>query len=64
MAKKISCPKCKELTKKGGYKGWQIIVAITFFPVGLSELKAKRQPSICQNCGHTWQADNLSTSPA
>ena len=53
---KISCPKCNELTKRGGYKGWQILVAITFFPVGLSELLAKRQPTSCQNCAHTWQA--------
>ena len=28
----LSCPKCESPCKKGGFKTWQIIVAICFFP--------------------------------
>jgi len=52
----LSCPKCGELTKKGGYKTWQIIVAICFFPLGLLALLADRNPTSCQKCSHTWQS--------
>jgi len=51
----LSCPKCSELTKKGGYKAWQIIVAICFFPIGLLALLADRKPTQCQKCRHSWQ---------
>ena len=51
----ISCPKCGELTNKGGYKAWQIIVAVCFFPLGLLALLADRNPTTCQKCGHSWQ---------
>lgn len=50
------CPKCKQLTKKAGYKPWQIIVSICFFPFGLIALDADGKVTICKNCGHTWQA--------
>lgn len=50
------CPKCRELTLKGGYKTWQIIVAICFFPIGLIALDADRKISTCKNCGYKWQA--------
>ena len=50
------CPKCKGLTTKGGYKTWQIIVAICFFPIGLIALDADREITTCQQCGHAWQA--------
>ena len=50
----LSCPKCGELTKKGGYKTWQIIVAVCLFPLGLLALLADRNPTTCQKCGHTW----------
>jgi hypothetical protein len=52
----LSCPKCSELTKKGGYKIWQIIVAICFFPLGLLALLADKEVTTCQKCHHTWQA--------
>ena len=50
----LSCPKCGELTKRGGYKAWQIIVAVCLFPIGLLALLADRNPTTCQKCGHTW----------
>lgn len=50
----LSCPKCSELTKRGGYNVWQIIVSICFFPVGLLSLLADRKPTVCQKCGHAW----------
>jgi hypothetical protein len=50
----LSCPKCSELTKKGGYNVWQIVVSICFFPVGLLSLLAGRKPTVCQKCGHAW----------
>jgi hypothetical protein len=52
----ISCPKCGELTRKGGYKTWQIIVAICFFPLGLLALLADKEITTCQKCKHSWQA--------
>jgi len=50
----LSCPNCMTLTKKGGFKAWQIIVAIFFFPLGLLALLADRNPTICRNCGYSW----------
>ncbi|PCJ65006.1 MAG: hypothetical protein COA58_12105 [Bacteroidetes bacterium] len=52
----LTCPKCNELTKRGGFKAWQIAVAICFFPLGLLALLADRNPTKCQKCEHTWQA--------
>ena len=52
----VSCPKCGELTKQGGFKTWQIIVAICFFPIGLLALLADKEVTSCQKCGHTWQS--------
>ncbi|MGC8828151.1 MAG: hypothetical protein ACP5MG_01180 [Verrucomicrobiia bacterium] len=52
----ISCPKCNELTKRGGYQWWQYVVSIIFFPIGLLSLLAGRKPTTCQKCGYTWQA--------
>jgi len=52
----LSCPKCNEMATRGGFKGWQIIVAICFFPIGLLALLADREPTKCPSCGHTWQA--------
>lgn len=51
----ISCPKCGKLTKQGGYKTWQIIVAICVFPIGLLALFAEKKPTTCINCQNTWQ---------
>jgi NMD protein affecting ribosome stability and mRNA decay len=50
------CPRCGKLTKKGGYKAWQIIVSICFFPIGLIALEAQGKTTSCLNCGYTWQA--------
>jgi len=52
----ISCPKCDSHTKKGGYKTWQILVAICFFPIGLLALFMDKEPTKCGNCNHIWQA--------
>ena len=52
----LSCPECKKMTQKGGYQTWQIIVAICFFPLGLLALLADKKPTVCNSCGHTWQA--------
>ncbi len=52
---RVSCPKCDYLTKRGGYKGWQILVAICFFPLGLLALLADKNVTICHKCGHAWQ---------
>jgi len=52
----ISCPKCSELTEKGKYKTWQILVAICFFPIGLLALMVDKEPTRCNKCGYTWQA--------
>jgi hypothetical protein len=51
----ISCPKCQATTKRGGYKQWQIIVAICFFPIGLLALLSDREPTQCVKCGNIWQ---------
>jgi len=37
-------PNANEQTKQGGYKTWQILVAICFFPVGLLALLADKNP--------------------
>lgn len=52
----LSCPKCGQLTKRAGFKTWQILVAICFFPMGLLALLAGRKPTQCSSCGHTWEA--------
>jgi hypothetical protein len=52
----LSCPKCSELTNRGGFKPWQIIVAVCFFPIGLLALLADRNPTKCLKCGTAWQA--------
>lgn len=51
----LSCPKCGELTQKGSYFTWQIIVAILLFPIGLLALLADKKVTVCKKCGHTWQ---------
>jgi len=51
----VTCPKCGTLTKRGGYAGWQILVAILFLPIGLVALAAGRQPTECEECGFRWQ---------
>jgi hypothetical protein len=50
----ISCPKCSTLVNRGGFYGWQIVVAICFFPIGLLSLLAGRKPTTCFNCNHTF----------
>jgi len=52
----VTCPKCGSVAKRGGYAGWQIVVAILFFPIGLLALAAGRQPTKCILCGFRWQA--------
>ena len=52
----VSCPKCDTMATKGGFKGWQIFVAICFFPIGLLALLVDRNPTQCPSCSHTWQA--------
>ena len=52
----ISCPKCGELVKRGGFRGWQILLSIFLFPIGLLFLLAGREPSRCTKCGHSWIA--------
>ena len=51
----LSCPKCGELSNRGKYRVWQIIVAICFFPIGLLALLAGRNPTVCPKCGNSWQ---------
>ena len=51
----VSCPKCGEMSTKGGIPTWQIIVSICFFPIGLLALLAGREPTKCPKCGHSWQ---------
>ena len=51
----VSCPKCGKMAERGGYAGWQIFVAICFFPIGLLALLAGRNPTTCGACGHTFQ---------
>jgi uncharacterized RDD family membrane protein YckC/energy-coupling factor transporter ATP-binding protein EcfA2 len=51
----IPCPKCGELATRGGFKKWQIIVAIVFsLAGGLVALAADRKPTKCPKCAHTW----------
>jgi len=52
----LSCPKCETPCKKGGFKGWQILVAICFFPIGLIALLMDKEPTQCHKCSHMWQA--------
>ena len=52
----LSCPKCGEMAKKGGYPQWVPWVCICLFPVGLVALLTERNPTECPSCGHTWQA--------
>jgi hypothetical protein len=42
------------MAKRGGFKGWQILVAICFFPIGLLALMADREATKCPKCGNTW----------
>lgn len=56
MASQLSCPKCGEMATRGGLKGWQILIAICLFPIGLLALLADRNPTQCPKCQHTWQA--------
>lgn len=51
----VTCPSCNKLTKQGGFRGWQILVAICLFPIGLIALLAEKEPTKCQYCKHTWQ---------
>jgi ribosomal protein L37AE/L43A len=51
----VKCTKCSNTTKKGGYPTWVILVAIFLFPIGLLALSAGKEPTVCTNCGHTWQ---------
>ena len=52
----LTCPKCDTPCQKGGYKTWQIIVAICFFPIGLIALLLDKEPTQCHKCSHMWQA--------
>jgi len=52
----VSCPKCSTQAQQGGFPAWQILVAICFFPLGLLALLAGRKPTVCHNCGFTWQS--------
>ena len=56
MATQLSCPKCDTMASRGGFKAWQIIVAICAFPIGLLALLADRNPTVCPKCGNSWQA--------
>ena len=56
MGSRLSCPKCGVLAERGGFKSWQILVAICLFPIGLLALFLDRNPTQCPNCRHTWQA--------
>lgn len=52
----LSCPKCGEMAKKGGYPQWVPWACICLFPIGLVALLTERNPTECPSCGHTWQA--------
>jgi hypothetical protein len=52
----VSCPKCASVTRRGGYAGWQILVSILLFPIGLVALAGERQPTKCILCDFRWQA--------
>ena len=57
MVSRISCPKCGALANRGGFKTWQILVAVCFFPPGLLALLANdRNPTQCPQCRHSWMA--------
>jgi hypothetical protein len=47
--------KCNQLTPAGGYKAWQIIVAVCFFPIGLIALDLDKKVTICKHCGYRFQ---------
>jgi hypothetical protein len=51
----LVCPECQAIASRGGFKVWQIVVAIFFFPMGLLALLAPRNPNMCPECGHKWQ---------
>jgi len=50
----LKCPLCDAPAIPGGFKIWQIIVAILFFPLGILALFAPRKPNQCTRCYHTW----------
>ena len=50
----LTCPECRAIALRGGFKAWQIVIAILFFPIGLLALFAARKPNKCPECGHTW----------
>lgn len=52
----VTCSKCNTLAQQGGFPTWAIVVSICFFPVGLLALLAGRNPTVCPNCGNTWQS--------
>jgi hypothetical protein len=52
----ISCPNCQSLATRGAVPGWQILICIIFFPIGLLALLGGRNPTICPRCGFAWQA--------
>jgi len=52
----VSCPKCGAAATLGGYRTWQTILSILFFPLGLLSLIAGRTPSRCASCRHKWMA--------
>lgn len=56
MAQITYCPECKKLVPAGGFKTWQIVVMILFFPFGFLALLADHKPTKCTSCGHVWQA--------
>lgn len=51
----VTCPKCSTMTTLGGYPTWAIVVSICAFPLGLLALLGGRNPTVCPNCGHSWQ---------
>jgi len=53
--KNVYCPKCKNLTPEKGYKVWQILVAICFFPLGLIALDLDKKVTVCKHCGYAFQ---------
>jgi hypothetical protein len=52
----VTCSKCNTLTSQGGFPAWAIVVSICFFPVGLLALLGGRKPTVCPNCGNSWQS--------
>ena len=51
----LSCPKCGELTPRGGRPLFQIVCSVLLFPFGLLTLLAGRDPTVCKACGFRWQ---------